>query len=322
MTKHTLVVLLSSLALLSLSACRSSSPPPAQTSGGGYSAAAKQGVDVDKMMAQGTVDLWVSPPTYFQEQAFYGVYRGPRPGDYSGVALSSRGSFSKISRRSEYDTAMVTFFAITPDGEEEIFKQTPYQIVEFELLTAKTTPTNASPSPSTERAPKEITAPPTSTPPAEATQHPPVHIHVHTTPPTPQPQPAIDEDAPTFIAPQHGGRVAQRMGYWEVSNLERDLALACVVLRERIKDEDGEPAWKYHGEVWIRDLKSGEVFRHRDENLEPSSWQLHPGPKPQVEVVMADTKGWNRRVDIIDLNALTARKLTARDKANVKPVSK
>ena len=104
--------------------------------------------------------------------------------------------------------------------------------------------------------------------------------------------------------------------------LERDLALACVVLRERTKDENGEPAWKYHGEVWIRDLKSGEVFRHRDDNLEPSSWQLHPGPKPQVEVVMADSKGWNRRIDLIDLNTLTVRKLTTRNKDNVKPASK
>lgn len=322
MTKRTPAILFSSLALLSLGACRSSAPPPTQTSGGGYSAAARQNVDVDKMMARGAVDLWVSPPTYFQEQAFYGVYRGPRQHDYSSVMPSSRGSFSKISRRSELDTALVTLFAITPDGEEEIFKQTPYQIVELELLTAKTTPAKTTPAPPEERV-SETTEPPVHAATVETAvkPHPPVHIHVHTTPPPPQ-QAAPDEETPSFVSPQNGGRVAQRMGYWEVAQLERDLALACVVLRERTKDENGEPAWKYHGEVWIRDLKSGEVFRHRDDNLEPSSWQLHPGPKPQVEVVMADSKGWNRRIDLIDLNTLTVRKLTTRNKDNVKPASK
>ena len=321
MTPRHSLLLTCATTLALFAGCRTSYSPPPQTSGGGYSAAAQQSADIDKMMEKGSVDLWVSPTTYFRQQAFYGVYRGPRPGDYSAAIPSSRGSFSKISRRSELDTAMVTLFAITPDGEDEIFKQTPYQIVELEILTGKPTdpPAAKVPTPPAPEEAREATTTPESTPEAAHHPHPPVHVHVdvHTTP-QPQPQP-IDPDAPAFVPASNGGRVAQRMGYWEVSQLQRDLVLACVVLRERTKNADGEPTWKYHGEVWIRDLESGEVFKHQDANLEPSSWQLHPGPTPQVEVVMADKDGWTRRIDLIDLNTLSVRELTARDKSNIKP---
>lgn len=86
------------------------------------------------------------------------------------------------------------------------------------------------------------------------------------------------------------------------------------MLRTEHTDAEDKKVWHYRGEIWVRNLADGRVFKHGDELLEPVEWQLHPGERPQLEVTMADAKGWPSRVDFIDLNTFEVRSMPTREK--------
>ena len=302
-------LLIASLALTTAAStgCWTSRPDTAAQSNApsvaSYGSNAAHTEKLDEAIEAGEIGTWVSAPTYFKDQSMFAIYRGPKPGEPYKASRSSFGSdVSKIkwSSYSAPSDALLNMMLIHEDSHELVFPETPHQLVEFVLLSPKPTP------------PAPATPPPTPT--TRVTNDAGETIVVIARPPSEPPTPPTPpSQAPTLISKSSSPNVASHHPYWEVQDLTQELALGCAVIRTQGEArEDGTPTYKYHGQIWVRGLKDGKILRHGDELLEPSSWQLHPGPTPQLEIVMANRDGWPARVDLIDLNTLQIRSMPSK----------
>lgn len=327
MRSNTAHLLLATITLLSLTAlgCRSTtSKQNAQNNSTGYGARmAQQGERLDEALREGKVDTWVAAPVYLDDETpIISIYRGPKPAtaNFKGASMPSdldAGSFSKISwqRGYGYQDALLNMMRIQPDGEELIFAQTPHAFAEFLFLQParsapdlQTTRSDKTPPPTTSEAiATEPGGPESSTHRIDVVVH-----HDHAQPP----QPPTSLKGPRLIqGATTSQNVANYFSTWEVEPLTQNLALGCAVLRTEVSRDGDDITWRYHGELWIRDLGSDRVFKHGSADLEPQSWQLSPqSAKAQLEVVMADANGWPTRIDFIDLNTFEVRSMPTRQK--------
>lgn len=322
-TRQTLMVLLITSSLLLLcTGCRSASSKDApQSNNTGYGAQmARESERMEEAIKEGKIDTWLAPPVYLDDDTpIISIYRGPKPSNYEfkGTSMQSNlssGSFSKVSwqRGYAYQDALLNMIRVQPNGEELIFAQTPHAFAEFLFLKPAAPKTTAV----TETVTRTTTSVPLDVQTTETTHHQ-VHVVLHQADTAPNTQQAPELKGPTLIQGSPTAQnVANYFSTWEVAPLTRELALGCAVLRtEASRDEDGEITWRYHGELWIRDLGSDRTFKHGSPELEPQSWQLYPGEgKAQLEVVMADANGWPTRIDFIDLNTFEVRSMPTRQK--------
>lgn len=285
----------------------------AQSNGVGYGTQlAKQDNYMDEAIEDGTIDTWVSSPMYLTDKTpVFSIHRGPKPAHAMikhslPSQLNTRGS-SKISwsRNYQYQDALLNMMLIHESSEELIFPDTPHAFEEFLFLTntpPPTTTTQAAP-------PQHITLAPEG----DDTNTQTVNVVLH------QPNPQQHPTQPKLTGPQliqgpvTASHVANFFDTWSIAPLKNSLAIGCAVLREETTIEDDKKAWRYHGEIWIRDLNSDRVFKHGSKDLEPTSWQLYPGEdRAQLEVVMSDAEGWPTRIDFIDLNTFEVRSMPTR----------
>ena len=104
--------------------------------------------------------------------------------------------------------------------------------------------------------------------------------------------------------------VATILPHWELPGLSQPRVLASVVLDETPPDSPSGSPRRYRSALWIKAPEADSpLYEHRDAQLEPASWQLRPDGSAMIEVVMVDSRGWPKRIDLIDLSALTSRAL-------------
>lgn len=317
-----LLTLTTACALLCTS-CRSTSSKQTESGNNtGYGARmARQDQRVDEAIKEGTIDTWIAAPVYLDDQTpILSIYRGPKPAtpEFKGASMPSNlntSSFSKISwqRGYGYQDALLNMMRIKPEGEELIFAQTPHAFAEF-LFIQPPGKRPASPSaqePTQRLARESVTLVEEH---GEAGSDHRLDIVLHQPQPTQQ-TPAKLTGPQLLPGPATSQNVANYFSTWEVEALTTRLALGCAVLRTEVSREGDEITWRYHGELWIRDLASDRVFKHGSAELEPHSWQLSPNKdNAQLEVVMADANGWPTRVDFIDLNTFEVRSMPTRQK--------
>lgn len=301
------------LLLLFTPACLSSTTEePPSTSYASASAATSR--DYEQAVARGEIGTFVASPAYLHDTPYMAIYRGYKPGErpsslkfYSSMSSSGR---SKIDwSRAGSSDALLNMVRIDANGQQLLFPDTPREFIELAFLLPRATPSTTPAPPPPQPQVVQLTD-------ASPAQTPVIDLHIHTSPPQ---APATPPPAGPLFTEAVPGRehVADHLPYWQLPNLPHALALGCAVMRTPHTDADGEKGWRYHGEIWLRDLDGDRLFKHGDPALEPSSWQLHPGERPQLEVVMADDKGWPARVDLIDLTTLTVRSLPSIEELHI-----
>lgn len=270
-------------------ACSTGADQRSQSMGPASSYAAQGSLPAD--LDPGELKVWLGQPHHVLGMTMIPVYRGTHAQDYSGAWASSLStSSSKImwSRKASH-LAQINYMIPTESKAQPLFMMTPQSVVELAIL-----------APVSPKAPQpdELVIALNDQDGANKAQ-----LRINSPPPQPDPKPS-----PTFHSPdQPQPHLSAELPHWELPGLNQTLVLACVVLDQTPSNAQADAKRVYRGQLWIKPpTPEAPVFIHKDDKLEPSSWHLRPDDSAKLEVVMSDRDGWPKRVDLIDLNTLTA----------------
>lgn len=274
-------------------ACTTSSGPKAHSLGPASSYVA-QGALPDEI-DPGTLKVWLGQPHHVLGLTMIPVYRGTPRDIYSTswLGASTPSSLATTSSKIRWSNkashlAQINYMIPQATRALPLFSTTPQSVVELAFLAP------AEPAPP---APEALVIELNDQSGANKAQ-----LHVNA-PPAPTPN-----LSPTFHNPaqQHPNLSAQ-LPHWELPGLNQTLVLACVVIDQTPSNAPADAKRVYRGQLWIKPpIPEAPPFVHKDDKLEPSSWHLRPDDSAKLEVVMSDRDGWPQRVDLIDLNTLTA----------------